>query len=48
MEGLSAHAHNLNIKFFKKLKDDIWEFRTEYRGVQYRLLAFWDIYFRGN
>lgn len=27
----------------KKLEDtDIWEFRTLYRGIQYRLLAFWD------
>lgn len=29
-------------KFFKKLTDEIWEFRTLYSGVQYRLLAFWD------
>lgn len=29
-------------KFFKKLTDDIWEFRTQYSGIQYRLLAFWD------
>lgn len=27
---------------FKKLNDDIWEFRTLYQGSQYRLLAFWD------
>ena len=29
---------------FKKLDgvDDIWEFRTLYNGLQYRLLAFWD------
>lgn len=27
---------------FKKLNDDIWEFRTLYQGLQYRLLAFWD------
>ncbi len=31
-----------NVELFKKLKDDIWEFRTLYRGLQYRLLAFWD------
>jgi Phage derived protein Gp49-like (DUF891) len=24
------------------LEDDIWEFRTLYQGLQYRLLAFWD------
>jgi len=29
-------------KFFKKLTDEIWEFRTLYAGIQYRLLAFWD------
>ncbi|MBC7891408.1 MAG: type II toxin-antitoxin system RelE/ParE family toxin [Sphingobacteriaceae bacterium] len=26
----------------KKLTGEIWEFRTEYEGIQYRLLAFWD------
>ena len=29
-------------ELFKKLKEDIWEFRTLYQGLQYRLLAFWD------
>ena len=29
-------------KLFKKLTDDIWEFRTLYQGIQYRLFAFWD------
>lgn len=27
---------------FKKLSNDIWEFRTRYKAIQYRLLAFWD------
>ena len=28
---------------FKKMGDtDIWEFRTMYRGMAYRLFAFWD------
>jgi len=27
---------------FKKIKEDIWEFRTLYQRIQYRLLAFWD------
>jgi mRNA-degrading endonuclease RelE of RelBE toxin-antitoxin system len=31
-----------NPELFKKLKDDIWEFRTLYQGLQYRLLSFWD------
>jgi len=29
-------------ELFKKLTDEIWEFRTHYQGNQYRLLAFWD------
>lgn len=29
-------------KLFKKLEDEIWEFRTKYAGLQYRLFAFWD------
>lgn len=29
-------------KFFKKLTNEIWEFRTLYSGIQYRLIAFWD------
>ena len=31
-----------NHALFKKLKNDIWEFRTSYFGMQFRLLAFWD------
>lgn len=29
-------------RLFKKLKSDIWEFRTLYAGLQIRFLAFWD------
>ena len=29
-------------ELFKKLSSDIWEFRTLYQGLQYRMLAFWD------
>ena len=31
-------------ELFKKLDgvDDLWEFRTQYNSLQYRLLAFWD------
>ena len=33
----------LDKDLFKKLGDtDIWEFRTLYNGISYRLLAFWD------
>jgi phage-related protein len=28
-------------ELFKKIKDDIWEFRTLYHGLNYRLLSFW-------
>ena len=30
----------LDPELFKKLSDDIWEFRTLYQGLQYRLLHF--------
>ncbi|MBU2046247.1 MAG: type II toxin-antitoxin system RelE/ParE family toxin, partial [Bacteroidetes bacterium] len=26
----------------QNLNNEIWEFRTLYQGLQYRLLAFWD------
>jgi phage-related protein len=29
-------------KLFKKLQNEIWEFRTKYAGLEIRLLAFWD------
>ena len=29
-------------ELFKKLNTEIWELRTHYNGLQYRLLAFWD------
>lgn len=32
-----------NRELFKKLENsDIWEFRTLYNGISYRLFAFWD------
>ncbi len=27
---------------FKKLQDEIWEFRTKYNKTYYRIFAFWD------
>ena len=36
-----AQATN-DSELFKKLNEDIWEFRTLFQGLQYRLLAFWD------
>ena len=32
----------IDATLFKKLDDDIWEFRTRSMGTQIRLLAFWD------
>jgi phage-related protein len=32
----------LDPKIFKKLTQEIWEFRTKYGLLQYRLFAFWD------
>jgi phage-related protein len=29
-------------ELFKKLNDEIWEFRTLYNKIHYRLFAFWD------
>ncbi|MDP1725362.1 MAG: type II toxin-antitoxin system RelE/ParE family toxin [Bacteroidota bacterium] len=29
-------------KLFKKLRNDIWELRAKFAGLQIRLLAFWD------
>lgn len=54
MEGLDQKTvnkilYNIDVaeqtndpKLFKKLKKEIWEFRTIYAGLQIRLLAFWD------
>ena len=34
---------DMNKDFFKKLENtDIWEFRAQFMGIAYRLLAFWD------
>lgn len=35
-------------ELLKKLSDEIWEFRTRYQGLHYRLLAFWDKTDSGN
>lgn len=36
-----ARAINNN-NLFKKLTPEIWEFRTLYNKIQYRLFSFWD------
>ena len=48
MKKVLYNAHRIasgeqNAELFKKLESsDIWEFRTLYNGIQYRLFAFWD------
>jgi phage-related protein len=43
LSNIEKSSYFLDIKFFKKLKNtEIWEFRTKYNKMQYRLLAFWD------
>ena len=42
LQNIRRAEQHSNPKFFKKLTNEIWEFRTLYSGIQYRLLAFWD------
>ena len=36
-------ARSINDKeLFKKIQDEIWEFRTKFNKTYYRLFAFWD------
>ncbi len=40
--NISKSRYFMDKELFKKLNNDIWEFRTIYQGFKYRLLAFWD------
>jgi len=40
--NIMVAQHENNPELFKKLNDNIWEFRTRYNGKAYRLFAFWD------
>lgn len=40
--NISKSRYFMDKELFKKLNPDIWEFRTRYQGITYRLLAFWD------
>lgn len=54
LDGLDEKARNKIIyniwkarsnndkELFKKLQDDIWEFRSKYNKTYFRLFAFWD------
>jgi phage-related protein len=40
--NISKSQYFMDKDLFKKLNENIWEFRTIYQGFKYRLLAFWD------
>lgn len=40
--NISKSRYFMDKELFKKLNDEIWEFRTQYQSNTYRLLAFWD------
>ncbi len=42
LQNIERASQKTDPKLFKKLQEEIWEFRTLYAGLQYRLLAFWD------
>ena len=42
LQNIRRAEQHSDTKFFKKLSKEIWEFRTLYSGIQYRLFAFWD------
>lgn len=39
---LRVEGGEMDSELFKRLNDDIWELRTLFNGICYRLLAFWD------
>lgn len=40
--NIRRSQYEFNPKLLKKLSSNIWELRTLYSGIQYRLLVFWD------
>lgn len=42
LQNIRRAEQHTDPKLFKKLSNEIWEFRTLYSGIQYRILAFWD------
>lgn len=43
MYNINKSKYVIDKELFKKLETtDIWEFRTLYNGIAYRLFAFWD------
>ena len=42
LQNMHRAKYNTDPKLLKKPEGEIWEFRTLFAGIQYRLLAFWD------
>ncbi|MBQ4508325.1 MAG: type II toxin-antitoxin system RelE/ParE family toxin [Paludibacteraceae bacterium] len=42
LADIKAATQTINSTLFKKLSNEIWEFRSKYGGRQFRMLAFWD------
>lgn len=40
--NIEKSRYIINQELFKKLDGEIWEFRTLFNGICYRLFAFWD------
>lgn len=40
--NLERASERNDSELMKKLDEDIWEFRAQSQGIQYRMLAFWD------
>ena len=40
--NIDKAKHKTDKELFKKLKQEIWEFRTLYNKTTYRIFAFWD------
>jgi phage-related protein len=41
--NITKAQFSTNKELFKKLNEEIWEFRTLYQSIAYRVFAFWDI-----
>lgn len=40
--NIDKSKYIINPELFKKLDEDIWEFRTKYSKTYYRIFSFWD------
>ena len=40
--NITKASYSIDKELFKKLTQDLWEFRTFYHKAHYRLFAFWD------